>query len=157
MSNKTDNVTNKNPFDIFVIGARKGFAMGTQNLLPNVLMAYTIAHVLSILGVMKIIGGIFGPVMAVFGLPGETITVLLTAWLSSSAGTGIAMSLFSNGTITATHATILLPAIFLVGAQLQYMGRLLGVADVPKKYYPLLMLTSILNACAAMLIMRFFA
>ena len=28
--------------------------------------------------------------------------------------------------------TILIPAIFLMGSQLQYMGRLLGVADVPK-------------------------
>ena len=157
MSNKVETSTTRNPFDIFVIGARKGFAIGTQNLLPNVLMAYTIAEVLNILGVLKIIGNFFGPVMAIFGLPEETITVLLTAWLSSSAGTGIAVSLLSKGIINQTHATILIPAIFLVGAQLQYMGRLLGVADVPKKYYPLLMLTSILNACIAMIIMRFFA
>jgi len=37
------------------------------------------------------------------------------------------------------------------------MGRLLGVADVPKKYWPLLMLASIMNACIAMIGMRFFA
>ncbi|NCD09784.1 MAG: hypothetical protein EOL98_10215 [Negativicutes bacterium] len=156
MSNNNKSTTN-NPFDIFVIGARKGFTVATQNLLPNVLMAYTIAQILTILGVMKFLGNVFGPAMALFGLPGEAITVLLTAWLSSSAGTGIAVSLLSSGTIDGTHATILLPAIFLVGAQLQYMGRLLGVADVPKKYWPLLMLTSILNACIAMLVMRFFA
>ena len=87
--------------------------------------------------------------MGLFGLPGEAVTVLLTAWLSSSAGTGIAVSLLSNGTINGTHATILIPAIFLLGSQIQYMGRLLGVADVPKKYWPLLMLTSILNASIA--------
>ena len=153
MSNNT-NKTNNNPFDIFVIGARKGFTVATQNLLPNVLMAYTLSEILNLLGVMKIIGAIFGPAMGLFGLPGEAVTVLLTAWLSSSAGTGIAVSLLSNGTINGTHATILIPAIFLLGSQIQYMGRLLGVADVPKKYWPLLMLTSILNACIAMVVMN---
>ena len=153
MSNNT-NQTNNNPFDIFVIGARKGFTVATQNLLPNVLMAYTLSEILNLLGVMKMIGAIFGPAMGLFGLPGEAVTVLLTAWLSSSAGTGIAVSLLSNGTINGTHATILIPAIFLLGSQIQYMGRLLGVADVPKKYWPLLMLTSILNACIAMVIMN---
>ena len=153
MSNNT-NKTNNNPFDIFVIGARKGFTVATQNLLPNVLMAYTLSEILNLLGVMKMIGAIFGPAMGLFGLPGEAVTVLLTAWLSSSAGTGIAVSLLSNGTINGTHATILIPAIFLLGSQIQYMGRLLGVADVPKKYWPLLMLTSLLNACIAMVIMN---
>ena len=153
MSNNT-NKTNNNPFDIFVIGARKGFTVATQNLLPNVLMAYTLSEILNLLGVMKMIGSIFGLSMGLFGLPGEAVTVLLTAWLSSSAGTGIAVSLLSNGTINGTHATILIPAIFLLGSQIQYMGRLLGVADVPKKYWPLLMLTSILNACIAMVVMN---
>ena len=153
MSNNT-NKTNNNPFDIFVIGARKGFTVATQNLLPNVLMAYTLSEILNLLGVMKIIGAIFGPAMGLFGLPGEAVTVLLTAWLSSSAGTGIAVSLLSNGTINGTHATILIPAIFLLGSQIHFLGRLLGVADVPKKYWPLLMLTSILNACIAMVIMN---
>ena len=154
MSNNTN--SSANIFDLFVIGARKGFTVATQNLLPNIMMAYTIAHILKIIGVMDLIGKIFGPAMAIFGLPGEAITVLLTAWLSASAGTGIAVNLWTNGIINDTHVTILLPAIFLMGSQLQYMGRLLGVADVPKKYWPLLMVTSILNACLSMFVIRLF-
>ena len=100
---------------------------------------------------------IFAPLMGLFGLPGEAITVLLTAWLSSSAGTGVAVSLLTKGTLDITAITILAPAIFLMGSQLQYMGRLLGVADVPKKYWPLLMGVSILNAVIAMLVMRVIA
>ena len=42
------------------------------------------------------------------------------------------------------------------GPSLQYMGRLLGVADVPKKYWPLLMLVSVINAAIAMFVMRLF-
>ena len=113
-----------NPFDIFVIGARKGFNM-------------------------------FGPAMTVFGLPGEAVTVILTAWLSSSASVGLAANMAANGILDATHITILMPCFFLLGAQLQYMGRLLGVADVPKKYWPLLMSASLLNALCAMLIMNY--
>lgn len=153
MSNHTK-ATSNNPFDIFVVGARKGFQIAINNLMPNVLMAYVIAEILNLVGAMQLIGQVFAPVMGVFGLPGEAVTVLLTAWLSSSAGTGIAVSLIAKGVLNGTHATILIPAIFLMGSQLQYMGRLLGVADVPKKHWPLLMLISILNSCIAMFVMR---
>ncbi|MEJ1267866.1 YjiG family protein [Pantoea ananatis] len=155
MSNQAK--VSSNPFDIFVIGARKGFNIAINNLMPNVLMAYVIAEMLNLLGVMQIIGYLCAPLMGLFGLPGEAITVLLTAWLSSSAGTGVAISLLSKGQLDIGQITILAPAIFLMGSQLQYMGRLLGVADVPKKYWPLLMAVSILNAVIAMLIMRVIA
>jgi len=156
MNNNTT-TTNNNPFDIFVVGARKGYNIAINNLMPNVLMAYTIAEILKILGIMALLGNIFGPIMALFGLPGEAITVLLTTWLSASAGIGVAASLLANGTLNGTHMTILMPACFLMGSQLQYMGRLLGVVDAPKKYWPLLMAISIINSCIAMLIMRFFS
>ena len=156
MSNNQSKHTTNNPFDIFIIGARKGFTIATNNLVPNILMAYAVSEVLRILGVMKMVGEIFGPLMFIFGLPGEAVTVLLTAWLSSSAAVGLAASMFANGILEPRHVTILMPAFFLMGAQLQYMGRLLGVADVPKRYWPLLMSASILNAMLAMLIMNFF-
>lgn len=155
MSNQVKAPTN--PFDIFVIGARKGFNIAINNLMPNVLMAYVIAEMLNLLGIMQIVGHVFAPVMGIFGLPGEAITVLLTAWLSSSAGTGVAVSLLTKGALDITQITILAPAIFLMGSQLQYMGRLLGVADVPKKYWPMLMVASVFNAVIAMLVMRVIA
>jgi len=155
MSNATR--VSSNPFDIFVVGARKGFNIAINNLMPNVVMAYVISEMLNLLGVMTLVGHIFAPLMGVLGLPGEAVTVLLTSWLSSSAGTGVAISLLTKGTLDMTQITILAPAIFLMGSQLQYMGRLLGVADVPKKYWPLLMLTSVLNAIISMILMRIFA
>jgi len=153
MENKS---LSSNPFDVFVTGARKGFHIAIHNLMPNVVMAYVLAEVLNLLGIMQFLGHLFAPVMGLFGLPGEAITVLLTAWLSSSAGTGVAVSLLTKGLLTGADITILAPAIFLMGSQLQYMGRLLGVADVPKKYWPLLMLVSIINALIAMSVMRLF-
>ena len=95
-----------------------------------------------------------GPFMALFGLPGQAITVLLAAWLSASAGAGMAASLLAQGVLDADGVTVILPAIFLMASQIQYMGRLLGVADCPKRYWPLLMLNSIVNALLSMWIMR---
>jgi len=155
-NNPQVNVSN-NPFDIFVVGARKGFHIAIHNLMPNVVMAYVIAEVLNLLGVMTLIGDVFAPAMGLFGLPGQAVTVLLTAWLSSSAGTGVAISLLAKGVLSGADITLLTPAIFLMGSQLQYMGRLLGVSDVPKKYWPLLMLTSMMNAVISMLVMRIVA
>jgi spore maturation protein SpmB len=146
-----------NPFDIFVIGARKGFHIAINNLMPNVLMAYVISEMLNRLGIMELLGHLFAPLMGLLGLPGQSVTVLLTSWLSCSAGTGVAMNLLIKGTLNTSQITVLAPAIFLMGSQVQYMGRLLGVADVPKKYWPLLMLTSILNSIIAMIIMHFVA
>ena len=154
MSNNQPKVNN--PFDIFIIGARKGLNITLNNLVPNILMAYAVAEVLRILGVMKFVGEVFGPLMFIFGLPGEAVTVVLTAWLSSSASVGLAANMAANGILDARHVTILMPAFFLLGAQLQYMGRLLGVADVPKRYWPLLMSASLLNALLAMLVMNWF-
>jgi spore maturation protein SpmB len=48
------------------------------------------------------------------------------------------------------------PAFILMASQIQYMGRLLGVVDVPKKYWPALMVNSVLMACIGMLIMKWF-
>lgn len=145
-----------NVFDIFVQGARKGWAIGVNNLVPNILMAYVIAYILNILGIMDFIGRWCGPVMGLLGLPGEALIVLLTTWLSCSAAVGVAAAFFTQGVLEPVHITILMPAFILMGSQLQYMGRLLGTADVPKKYWPLLMAISIINAVIGMILMRVF-
>lgn len=137
MNSKTEEISEAlepsgNIFDIFIRGARKGWNIGINNLIPNILMAYVIAYILNILGVMAFIGHWCGPVMGLLGLPGEALIVLLTVWLSCSAGVGVAASLFASGMLEPAHITILMPAFILMGSQLQYMGRLLGTADVPK-------------------------
>ena len=115
MSNNVQTRVNNNPFDIFIVGARKGFHIAIHNLMPNVVMAYVLAEVLNLLGIMQFLGHAFAPLMGIFGLPGEAITVLLTAWLSSSASVGVAVSLMAKGLLSGTDITILAPAIFLWG------------------------------------------
>ncbi|MCO6524089.1 MAG: YjiG family protein [Candidatus Schmidhempelia sp.] len=153
MNNKTNKISS-NPFDLFIIGARKGFYIAANQLIPNILMAYVIAQILNLLGIIYYFEKVFSPLMSLFDLPAVASTVLLTAWLSASASIGVMISLLAQNQLSSLDITILLPAIFLMGSQLQYIGRLLRIANVPKRYWPILMLTSILNAFIAMSIMK---
>ena len=66
--------TSKNPFDIFIVGLRKGLDIGLYSLLPNVLMAFVLTYMLNLFGVMKFLGDTCGGGMGAFDLPGERIT-----------------------------------------------------------------------------------
>lgn len=149
-------MTQRTPVDIFLDGARKGWTVGINSIVPNLVMAFALIQVLKILGVLEFIGKIFGFSMSFFGLPGEAVTVLLAAWLSMAAGVGVAASLYEASILNSTHITIILPAIYLMGAQIQYMGRLLGVSEVPRKHWPLMFAASVINALVSMLLMKCF-
>ncbi len=143
--------------DIFVEGAKKGWNVGISSIIPNVLMAFVLIHALRLSGLLDMLGVLFNPVMGLFGLPGQAVMVLVGAWMSMGGGVGVAASLYAAKILNPTHVTILLPAIFLMGAQIQYMGRLLGTAGIQGRYYPMLFGISILNAIISMIIMRIFA
>ena len=44
----------------------------------------------------------------------------------------------------------------MMGSQVQYTGRILGVVGIDGKLIPVMMTISIINACVAMLIMNLF-
>lgn len=64
--------------DIFVRGARKGWNIAIDNIIPNVLMAYVCIKILNVTGLLTLAGKFFAPVMAIWGLPGEAIMVLFS-------------------------------------------------------------------------------
>lgn len=97
---------------------------------------------------------IFSPLMGLFGLPGEAAAVLIGGWMSMGGGIGVAIGLFDKGIITGEHLAILAPAIYLMGSQVQYLGRILGVIGTRAKRIPLMIAISVINAFLAMLLMR---
>lgn len=143
-----------NPVDMFIEGAKKGWQISINSMLPNVVMAFVVIRILNVTGLMDIIGKFAKPLMAVFGLPGEGVVVLLSAFMSTGGGCGAAASLYGSGALNGTHVSILMPAIFLMGSMLQYLGRCLGTADANKKYWGLHIGISILNALLSMVVMR---
>ena len=143
-----------NPFDIFIEGCRKGINLGLYNMIPNILMAFVLTQMLKLLGVLDWVGANCGGIMAIFDLPGQAITALLATWLSCGAGVGVAAALAAEGHLNSHDITIMIPAFILMASQIQYMGRLLGLTDCPKKYWPMLMVNSVLMASLGMIIMR---
>ena len=53
--------------DIFVRGARKGWDVAIDNIIPNVLMAYVCIKILNVTGLLTLAGKVFAPVMAIWG------------------------------------------------------------------------------------------
>lgn len=145
----------KNIVTLFVEGARDGWHIGIHNVMPNVLFAFAIIKILQVTGFMSIISSVFTPIMTLWGLPGEAITVTVAALMSMGGATGVLISLFNEGVLTARDVTILLPAIFICGGQLQNIGRLLGTSDVNPKYYVPMLLITFLNGLLALTIMTF--
>ena len=140
--------------DVFVSGVKRGWGIATGSMLPNVLMAFILIYVLKLTGILDLIGTVCGPVMKVFGLPGEALMVLLAAWLSMGGGVGVASSLFAAGSLSLHDIAVPAPAMYLMGSQVQYIGRLLGVVGTPGKYIPVMVLISIINALLALLVMQ---
>lgn len=144
----------KTYFEMFVDGARDGWSIGIHALLPNLVMAFTLIKILEDTGALKYLGKVCTPIMLIFGVPGEAIMVLIAALLSFGGGIGVALSLLTSGTLNGTDITIIMPAIFLIGGQIQNVGRVLGVIGIPPRFYPLLWSVSVFNALVGMLIMR---
>ena len=143
-----------NIYDAFVEGMRKGWKVATLNMLPNVVLAFVLIKALKLSGLLELLGDWCAPVMAVFGLPGEAVTVLISTLFSAGGGIGTAAGLYTHDIMNSTHMSIVMPGIFLMGALIQYMGRILGVAGVDSKHDPMLFLIGVLNAVLAMLTMK---
>ncbi|WP_122873796.1 YjiG family protein [Campylobacter showae] len=149
----SEQANNKLLTDVFVEGARKGWDIAVHNTIPNVLMAFVIIHILKVSGALDIIGKYLGFVMLPLGLPGESIAVIMAAFLSWGGSAGVLVALVQGGTLMAPDIAVLIPGMALVGSTVQYMGRVLGVLGIPGKHYLVLFGICILNAYLAMFVM----
>lgn len=59
-------------------------------------MAFVIIKALQITGALDAMGAIFSPIMAVPGLPGEAVAVLIGAWMSMGGAVGVVITLFDQ-------------------------------------------------------------
>ncbi len=119
----------------FLSGVFKGFNMSVKNQLPAFIFAFTLIYFMDILGLMDLIGKIFNPIMGIFGLPGEAGAVLAGAWVKSSVAIPMLASMFTAGKLTAPQVAIMVPMSYMIGGQIQAIGRQLVVNKTPKKHY----------------------
>jgi spore maturation protein SpmB len=138
----------------FVAGAKKGFYIGAEMIAPAMVLAYVLIQFLDITGLMTIVGRLLGPVMAVFGLPGEAIVALVAAFFAKAAGCATAATLYSKGIINAAQATILFPACVTMGTLIGHFVRIVIVANTNKKWHSVLICVPLVDAVVVMLLTR---
>ena len=139
--------------EVFVEGAKRGWDLATKSMLPNLVMAFVLIKVLTVSGLLNYVGMAFEPIMSLFGLPGESAMVLVSAWMSSGGAIGVLLAFLSAGVMTGEQAAVILPSIFIMGGQLQYMGRCLGVIGIKDQMRYVIMLIPIVMAFAVLAVM----
>lgn len=72
-------------------------------------------------------------------------------------GVGVCASLVVAGTLSGHDATVLLPAIYLMGNPVQNVGRCLGTAGVHPRYCPLIIAVCVINALLSIWVMQVIA
>ena len=140
--------------EVFVEGAKRGWDLATKSMLPNLVMAFVLIKVLTVSGLLNYVGMAFEPIMSLFGLLGESAMVLVSAWMSSGGAIGVLLAFLSDGVMTGEQAAVILPSIFIMGGQLQYMGRCLGVIGIKDQMLYVIMLIPIVLAFAALAVMN---
>jgi len=93
--------------DAVSMGVRKAWPQ-LRRIIPVTVIAVLAFTVLTIYGVMDLIGLLFQPVLGAIGLPGESSTALLAQILRSYAGYAVVASLVATGTLVLKTALVTL-------------------------------------------------
>ena len=142
--------TKKKPIiDVFLGGAKRGFYIGVETVLPSMILGYVIMQFLTLTGLMDVLA-----IMRLFGLPGEAAAVLFSAFFSKAAGAAAAASLFGEGVLTAAQCTILIIPCMLMGTLVGHFSRIVLVCGVEPKRQPLMLAVPIVDSIVGMLVMR---
>ena len=84
----------------------------------------------------------------------QTRKNIMDLFIDGARRVGVCASLVVAGTLSGHDATILLPAIYLMGNPVQNTGRCLGTAGVNPKYYPHIIAVCVINALLSMWVMQ---
>lgn len=140
--------------DTFLKGCARGFKVGIENIVPAMILGYTLVYILQATGLMDILGTVFAPVMQLFGLPGESFAVLISAFFAKASGCATAATMYASGALTLGQASMMLPACILMGTLIGHYARIVLVADANKKWHPLLLAIPLVEAVLSLIIMR---
>jgi len=115
MEAKEQAAAKKSFIEVFMDGAKRGWDVGLRMMTTSLIFAAVLVYILQLTGVMDVFERVFSPVMGIFGLPGVAVVALIAGFFSKPGGAATAALLYSQGSINEVHATILFPAIILMG------------------------------------------
>ncbi len=140
--------------DVLLKGFYKGFEVGTRNIIPTMILGYVLVYILTESGLMTLLGTLLEPVMGLFGLPGEAITVFISAFFAKASGCATAAALYQTGVLTMGQALMVLPSCILMGTLVGHYARIVLVSDTNKKWHGLLLCVPIFDSVISLIIMR---
>lgn len=155
MSTAEKQVEKVNFMDVLVRGISKGMQVVIKSVFPSVIFSFFVTRVLTLSGLMDLIGTIFTPIMFLFGLPGESAVPLSLSILSPSGGVAATVALIQDGTLTGVQGATMIPFMFLAGALLLYTGRILSMTGVKSKHYKYIYGICFLNAVLSLWVTQF--
>ena len=140
--------------EMFMAGAKKGFYIGVEQILPAMVLGYVLVEFLTLTGLVDLLGKLFGPVLAVFGLPGEAVVVLIAAFFAKASGAAAGLNMYNAGQLSAAQATVCIMPSMLMGTLVGHYARIVLVADANPKYRGLLLAIPLIDSALGMLIVR---
>lgn len=152
---EAEKVQKESFIDVFIEGSKKGIQLWLYMLVPGTFFGYAAVQVFQVTGFLDLIGKIFAPIMSVFGLPGEAISVLFTTVLALPGGAAAAASLAADGILSGRQVTILFPMIFCLGNQVQFLGRVLTVSKVENRKFGIYIIIGLLCSVISGLFMNY--
>lgn len=138
----------------FTTGVKKGCTMFFNACLPSVIIAFVLIRLMTMCGLMDVLGKLLGPFMAIFGLPGEAAVPMCMSILAMSGGVGSAAALVETGVLSAAQAATMMPFMFLSGGIMNYSGRIMGVTGIDEKYQKYVFAFTILAGLLSLPLMR---
>lgn len=129
----------------FIEGARKGTYMALFTLGPALIMMYPVLLILDITGLMDLLSSILGPVMGLWGLPGEASVVLISGMLNNAAGVAAIADLFERGVLDGYQVAIITPMAWMIFYFIQNIARIFTVVGTAKRYYVPIFIISIIT------------
>ena len=130
----------------FLEGAKKGIYMALFTLGPALIMMYPVLKILDVTGLMDLLSVVLGPVMGLWGLPGEAAVVLISGMLNNAAGVAAIAEYFESGVFNGYHVAIITPMAWMIFYYIQNIGRILNVVGTAKRYYVPIFIIAILTS-----------
>lgn len=140
--------------EIFLAHCKRGFYIGVETILPSMILGYVVMAILDLTGLTGLLGYVFEPVMGLFGLPGEAVTVLISAFFAKASGAGAAAALYDAGTLTAAQCAVCLMPSMLMGTLIGHFVRVVMVSGTNNKHQFPMIGIALLDAAIGMWLMR---
>lgn len=138
----------------FMDGCKKGVQITLNNIMPAMVLGYVIVQFLTLTGLINALSTICGPVMSVFGLPGDAVAVFIAAIFAKASGAAAAANLYYAGILNGAQATLCIVPCMLMGTLIGHYARCVLVANVEAKRRGLLLIVPIIDTVIGLILMR---